>query len=172
MTNISMKYKTRSAAETKKVARLFAEEVMAMPSRRRAFVVLFKGDLGAGKTTFIQSLLRELGVKKKVVSPTFALLRSYKLPVSILSPRSLSLSFPRRRESSSFAFTTAHHFDCYRIGEAKEMQELGFGELVKDPRNIILIEWPDRIKELLPREKVTVVLSYGETINERTIEIR
>lgn len=147
-----MKYKTRSAAETKKVAKIFAEEVANMQPGKRAFVVLLKGDLGAGKTTFIQGLLRELGVKKKIVSPTFALLRSYAIRTEGL--------------------VKAHHFDCYRIGDAKEIKELGFAELIKDPQNVILIEWPERIKKALPREKVTITFSYGDTINERTIEVK
>jgi len=148
----NMIYKTKSAAETKKVARLFAEEVVSVAPRKRAFVVLLKGDLGAGKTTFIQGLLRELGVKKKIVSPTFTLLRSYPVKAG--------------------AFAKVHHFDCYRIGNEKEMKELGFKELLGDPQNIILIEWPERIRKALPREKITVTLSYGDTINERTIEVK
>ena len=146
-----MKYESRSAAETKKIAKLFAEELLKTKIGRGAFVVIFKGDLGAGKTTFIQGLMKGLGIKGKIMSPTFTLLRSYKV----------------RNEN----FSKVHHFDCYRINEAEEIKELKFKELIKDPQNIILIEWPERIKELLPRKKVTVTLDYGETLNERILEI-
>ena len=160
----NMQYQTTSPVQTKKIARLFAEEIARTKSGKHAFVVVFKGDLGAGKTTFIQGLLRELGVKKKIVSPTFTLLRSY-----ALSSRAHPLV---GGEAEGSVFTKAHHFDCYRIGDASEIKELGFKELLADPQNIILIEWPERIAKALPREKITVTLSYGETINERIIEVK
>ncbi|HBI25852.1 MAG: hypothetical protein UT41_C0001G0012 [Candidatus Wolfebacteria bacterium GW2011_GWC2_39_22] len=147
-----MKYKTKSATETKLVAKIFAEELIVITPRKRALVVLLKGDLGAGKTTFTQGLMRALGVKKRILSPTFALLRSYTVRAG--------------------NFSKVHHFDCYRIGEAKEMNDLGFSDLLKDPKNIILIEWPERIRTILPREKVTVALAHGDTAKERTIEVK
>lgn len=147
-----MKYESGSAAETKKIAKLFAEELQKNKPGKKAFVIAFKGDLGAGKTTFIQGLLRELGVKKKIVSPTFTLLRSYSIKLD--------------------GFKKVHHFDCYRITEAEEMKELKFKDMLNDPQAIIFVEWPERVAKLLPREKVTIALDYGETINKRTIEIK
>ena len=176
MKKIIQTYQTKSPAQTKKIAKLFAEEVVRTKPGKHAFVVVFKGDLGAGKTTFVRGLLRELGVKKKIVSPTFTLLRSYALPavafpyLPLSSPR--ALSYRRRPVSSEPAFQKVHHFDCYRIGDASEMKELGFKELLSDPQNIILVEWPERITKALPREKIIVTLSYGDTINERTIEVK
>ncbi len=147
-----MTYETTSAAETKKIAKLFARELVETKTGKRAFVIIFKGDLGAGKTTFIQGLMRELGVRRKIMSPTFTLLRSYKIKAD--------------------NFSTVHHFDCYRMGGEQEMKDLGFKEMLNDPRNIILIEWPERVPKILPKEKVMVKLEYGETINERTLEVR
>lgn len=146
-----MKYESVSAVETKKIAKLFAQELLETKPSKKAFVVIFKGDLGAGKTTFIQGLMKGLGVKKRVMSPTFTLLRSYAI--------------------KSDSFERVHHFDCYRITEAEEMKELKFKDMLSDSKAIILIEWPERVAKLLPRDKVTVALDYGETINKRTIEI-
>ena len=145
-------YKTKSATETKKVAKMLAEIVQQRPSQKHATVVLLKGDLGAGKTTFIQGVLRGLGVKKKIVSPTFTLVRSYVLKTGV--------------------FTKAYHFDCYRIADETEVQALGFTDLLKDPHNILFIEWPEHIRKILPRKVGTVTFSYGKTLNERTIEIQ
>lgn len=147
-----MKYESRSATETKKIARLFAEELLKTELGKSAFVVLLKGDLGAGKTTFVQGLMRGLGVRRKIMSPTFTLLRSYKIKAN--------------------NFSIIHHFDCYRINEAQEIKDLGFKEVLKDPRNIVLIEWPERIQKVLPREKVLISLEYGDKLNERVIEVR
>lgn len=148
-----MKYHTTSAAQTRKIAKLFAQELLETTGKKGAFVVIFKGDLGAGKTTFIQGLMRKLGVRRKIVSPTFTLLRSYRL----------------NREGN---FSTIHHFDCYRMNGEREINDLGFKEMIKDPRNIILIEWPERISKAIPRGKITVAMEYGDTLNERTIEIK
>lgn len=158
-----MQYETKSAMETKKIAKVFAGELLKTKPGKSAFVVVFKGDLGAGKTTFIQGLMKGLGVMGKIMSPTFTLLRSYSLPASLSS---------RKRESVTATFKKIHHFDCYRIHKASEIKELGFKELIKDPQNIILVEWPERIKELLPRKKVAVSLDYGEKLAERTLEIK
>ncbi len=147
-----MKYESRSAAKTKKVAKLFAQELLGAEPGKGAFVVLLKGDLGAGKTTFTQGLMRGLGVKRKIVSPTFTLLRSYKI--------------------RSEHFSTIHHFDCYRMGDEQELVALHFKDMVKDPQSIILIEWPERVAKAIPRNKVTVALEYGDSINERIIEVK
>lgn len=147
-----MIYETNSAAQTKRIAKLFAEELVKVKPGKRAFVIALKGDLGAGKTTFIQGLMKRLGVKGKVMSPTFTLLRTYKI--------------------RSEEFEKVHHFDCYRISNPSEMKELGFKEMMRDPKAIILIEWPERITGALPRKKVTVSLRYGETINKRMVEVR
>jgi tRNA threonylcarbamoyladenosine biosynthesis protein TsaE len=175
-------YKTTSTAQTKKIAKLFAEELLETKPGKGAFVILFKGDLGAGKTTFIQGLMRGMGIRRRIASPTFTLLRSYALP-ALLSPSPRALSFrnfgPRivvrgklRRESIAATFTKIHHFDCYRMTGEREMNDLGFKEMVKDPQNIILIEWPERIKKALPRNKVTISFEYGDTLTERIIEVK
>ncbi len=147
-----MTYESTSAAQTKKIAKIFAEELLNGRPGKGAFIIALKGNLGAGKTTFVQGLMRGLGVKRKIVSPTFTLLRSYAIKTD--------------------TFLTIHHFDCYRMTDERELNDLGFKEMVKDPRSIVLIEWPERVVKAIPRKKVEVVLDYGNMINERTVEIR
>ena len=147
-----MTYESTSAAQTKKIAKIFAEELLNGRPGKGAFIIALKGNLGAGKTTFVQGLMRGLGVKRKIVSPTFTLLRSYPIKTD--------------------PFSTIHHFDCYRMTDEQELNDLGFKEMIKDPRSIILIEWPERVAKAIPRQKVTIFLDYGKTLNERTVEVR
>lgn len=96
-------------------------------------VVCFRGEMGAGKTTFIKVLLREMGVKEEVDSPTFALVNEYYLPDG----------------------TPVFHFDFYRVEKLEEALDIGFEEyLYRDA--ICLIEWPDVVEEVLPEERVEV----------------
>ena len=146
-----MIYETKSAAQTKKIAALFAKKIIATKPGKGAFVIALKGDLGAGKTTFMQGFMKALGTRGKVMSPTFTLLRSYRIKAE--------------------RFKDVHHFDCYRINNVEEMKELKFKELLKNPENIIVVEWPERIATLLPRSRIIVSLGYGNTLNERTITV-
>jgi tRNA threonylcarbamoyladenosine biosynthesis protein TsaE len=113
---------TRSARETQELASSVAARLRDTHLSRAAVVTL-RGDLGAGKTTFTQGLLRALGVAEPVTSPTFVLVQRY--PVS--TP----------------PFTNAYHVDAYRLTKAADLDALELGEPLKDPSNVIVIEWPE-----------------------------
>ena len=116
------------------------------PSRIFALV----GDLGSGKTTFTQAFLRALGVRGKITSPTFLIFKSYNLKSKI--------------------YKTAYHIDCYRLNNPEELLSLGLKKILADPKNIILIEWADRIKKTLPKKGVFWVdFAYGNQENERVL---
>ncbi len=114
----------------------------------RAVVVGLSGDLGAGKTTFSQAIARELGIEEVVNSPTFAIQKTYITADS---------DFPR-----------FIHIDAYRIEEEKEMEVLKFIELLVDSGNLLFIEWPSKIANLLPAS--TIFLEF-ETIDQNTRKI-
>ena len=109
------------------------------------------GELGAGKTTFIKSFTRSMGVRRKITSPTFLILRRFKI-------------------NNKF-FDNIFHIDAYRIKEKKELSAIGIGKILKDPSNIVLVEWADRIKNVLPKTTIWVKFKYGEERDERTITI-
>jgi tRNA threonylcarbamoyladenosine biosynthesis protein TsaE len=102
-------------------------------------VWLFRGDLGAGKTTAIRGLLRAAGVRQTVTSPTFSLLRTYRLP--------------GRR--------TAYHFDAYRVKSRSEWAGIGLLEALADPRALVLVEWPERLRGLRwgPRVETKITIT-------------
>lgn len=142
-------YQTNSPAQTKKIAGILAEESLKKKSLRNALIFAFRGDLGTGKTTFIQGFLKKLGIKEKITSPTFIIMRTHKLSNKLI-----------------------YHIDCYRIKKLKDINVLGLEEIFKNPRNIVLIEWANKIKKILPRNSVWIKLEHGRNIRERIIKIK
>ena len=131
--------------ETEKFA---ADTAASVSGSRRIFALV--GDLGAGKTTFSRFFLRALGIEESVTSPTFVIMKSY------------PLAHPQ--------FTRAYHIDCYRLKDPKELLILGFADILTDKKNILLIEWADRIREVLPPDAVWIDFAHvAET--ERRIGI-
>lgn len=113
-----------------------------------ATVLALHGDLGAGKTTFVQTLARTLGVTEAVTSPTFVVMKFY----GIESPR----------------FTSLIHIDAYRIETNDEMRPLGFAELLQQPHTLICIEWAEKIADLLPPETLHLTFAL-QADHTRTI---
>ncbi len=146
-------YKTTSSRETKKLAGLLAQKFLHRKKRKGALIFALTGDLGSGKTTFIQGFLRSLGVRKKITSPTFVLIKNYKLKTT--------------------NYERAYHIDCYRIRESKELLNLGLKEVFENPQNIVLIEWAERIRRILPKNSVYwIKFGHGRKPNERIIKLQ
>lgn len=105
-----------------------------------AVVICLTGELGAGKTAFVKALARSLGIKGEVMSPTFILHQAY--------------DFPARDGRLA---GTLHHLDTYRLKAPQAaFLDLGFQDLIKEPRAIICIEWGERVAELLPEGYIAV----------------
>ncbi len=100
-------------------------------------VFCLSGDLGAGKTSLSQGVARGLGIKKIVSSPTFIILNSYKI-----------------KNSPKIKFLI--HIDAYRLKNTKELEGIGFFDIIKDKKNITIIEWGEKIKKHLPREIIKI----------------
>lgn len=108
------------------------------------------GDLGSGKTTFVQGLAMGLGIKERLISPTFILLREYQKPSG----------------------GNLYHVDLYRLEQVTkdDLATLGILDFAKDKKNVILVEWADKAKSLLPENTIWVNFeNLGE--NERRITI-
>ena len=113
-------------------------------------VYAFYGPMGAGKTTFINALCRELGVESDVTnSPSFAIINEYR---------------------SDTTAELIYHFDCYRLESEAEAEDIG-AEDYFDCGAICLIEWPERIENLLPDDTVRVEISVNEADDSRTMRV-
>jgi len=132
---------TKSASETKKIAENLAKEILAGEG---GAVLGLKGNLGGGKTTFVQGFAKGLGIKEKILSPTFNIFKKYK---------------------------NFYHIDCYRIKREKEAIDLGFQEIFSNPENIVAVEWPENIKKIMPERTIWLTFKViGE--NKRKITIK
>ena len=107
-------------------------------------VVSLTGDLGAGKTTFVQGMARGLGVEEPVVSPTFTLVREYRGTMPI------------------------YHLDVYRLDRIQDVLDLGFEEMI-GPEALVFIEWGDAIETILPESYLQVELSIPPAGDDRRL---
>lgn len=107
-----------------------------------AVLVTLSGELGAGKTAFTKAVARALGVEDVVTSPTFVLEKIYLLP-----------------EGAPFARLV--HIDAYRLEKGADLAPLGFDELMEDPGNLVMLEWPEKVRDGLPPSAHTVSFASG-----------
>ena len=128
---------THSAEETRAFGAVFARGMK--PGR----VVALRGDLGAGKTTFVQGFLGALGAEKPYVSPTFVIMKQY------------DVSAP-----SANGIHRVYHVDAYRMDEPEEIAKLGFDEWCADPEGVVLVEWPEKLGDLLPKDAKIIFLRW------------
>ena len=150
-----MKYIAKNLEETQKIAKNFVFGLS--PKNTTATVVGLYGELGAGKTSFTQGLARALGVSENIVSPTFVIEKIYEL------------AHPTEGLGQYQNFSHLIHIDAYRLEKSSELLHLGWQEIVTDPQNLILIEWPDRVADIMP-EHICINFSHIEN-EERSIEI-
>lgn len=131
----------------------FAKDILErLPKKEGATLLSLSGDLGAGKTTFVQALAKELGVEETVQSPTYVLMKSY-LPTR--SP-----------------FKKLVHLDLYRLEKPEEFAALKPESFLNEPGALIAVEWPERVGEALPKADLLLKFSAdGAQASERYIEL-
>ncbi len=137
---------THSAEETRNLGKKLAREI------RQGALVCLSGDLGAGKTTFVQGFLESLGATRPYTSPTFVIMKQYDLPAPVNG------------------IERVYHVDAYRVS-APDLTAIGFTEWCADQRGVVLLEWPERVKNLISREAICINFISKEE-NEREIIIR
>ncbi|MEK7124702.1 MAG: tRNA (adenosine(37)-N6)-threonylcarbamoyltransferase complex ATPase subunit type 1 TsaE [Patescibacteria group bacterium] len=148
---------TNSAKETQELAAKFAKQILRRKLGKSAVVLALRGDLGAGKTTFLQGFARGLGITEPVNSPTFLIMKKFPIP-----------SVRQSGRSSILSDRLFYHIDCYRLERAEELLHLGFKEIISSPQNIVAVEWPEKISELLPKDALQIKFNHL-TGNKREI---
>ncbi len=121
-----------------------------------ATVVALSGELGTGKSTFVRAVAHELGMGEHIVSPTFNILKTYKIDC-------------KNRNLNKRTFSNLVHIDAYRLNDSKDSEVLGFDELLSNPKNLIFIEWPENIELALPKTTKYLYFKYVDE-NTRSIE--
>lgn len=135
------KYQSKSDKETKQIAANLAKQF-------KCGIIALTGELGTGKTTFVQGFAKGLGIKEKIISPTFVLIRQHQIP-----------------KTKKMLF----HIDLYRLENKKEFKNLGLAEILNDSNHLILIEWAEKVKNILPKNSIWI---FFETINQKTRSIK
>ena len=139
---------TNTFEDTQKIGEDFAQQL------KPGDVVLLYGDLGSGKTTFTQGLVKGLGIKKRIISPTFVIVRTYKIATS----------------HQPLAIRKLYHIDLYRTETENDLKGLGIEEILNDKEAIVVVEWPEKLRRMLPRKRWKIHFSY-ENENQRKILI-
>jgi len=134
------KYITENFEETQKVGQNFAHEILALGAQKNAVVLALRGDLGAGKTTFLQGLARGLGIEEVVNSPTFVIMKKFKI--------------------NDLRFKNFYHLDLYRLENEKDMEFLDINEIVENSENIVAIEWPEKAGDILPKNTILIKFQH------------
>lgn len=132
---------TKSAKETQKIGSDFIANLKRPVAPKHAFIIALEGNLGSGKTTFIQGLAMGLKIQENVLSPTFLILKQFSLNNKNYSAKG----------GLALGWKNFYHIDAYRLKNPEELLELGFKDLLNNSENIIVIEWADKIKKILPK---------------------
>ena len=153
-----MEVKSNSPKTTEKIAQNLAKTL------KKGDVVALFGDLGAGKTTFVQGLARGLGIKRRILSPTFVFMRSYPFTMN-LGPQSRQTG--RGPHGTVYQPLTFYHIDLYRGEDINDFKALGLDEIFQEDA-IIVLEWAEKIKDKLPKKRIDVEIKVE---NGRTRKI-
>lgn len=142
-----MKIVSKGREDTQNTARLLLSKIT---SSTQATTLALEGELGAGKTNFAQEFGKLVGVNENMHSPTFVIMKVY------------DINFQ--------GFKRLVHIDAYRIEKESELSHLGWEEIVREPENLVLIEWPENVPGLIPKEAKRISFKVVDE-NTREIEI-
>ena len=142
----------KSSKETKKAGMALGQILGRESLSDRAFIIALEGDLGSGKTTFIQGLAQGLEVKENILSPTFVIQKDFSLALK--------------------NYKNLYHIDAYRLTNGQELIDIGINDWLGGKGIVTVIEWADRVKKILPKKRIKIKIDFGKKENERRIKIK
>ncbi len=145
---------TENQKETKELAKNLAKKLIQKKSEK-ALVIAMSGELGSGKTTFVSGFSKVLGIREKILSPTFVLIHKHELK-------------PGEKPIQHKGYKFLYHIDAYRLESEKDLLKLGIKEILTNPKNIIMIEWADKVKRIVPKNATWIYLKHSDK-NRRSI---
>ena len=150
-----MKHVSHSPVQTQEIASAWAKDILKhspdVDHPSQPIVIALEGELGAGKTTFVQAFADALGVIQNIKSPTFVLMKHYQIP-------------------NQLGYNDFYHLDCYRLQSSEDLKVLGIEDVLNSEGNIVVIEWAERVSDILPT-KHWVVHIYHVAEQTRNISI-
>jgi tRNA threonylcarbamoyladenosine biosynthesis protein TsaE len=139
--NTKVSYFTNKTSATKKLGENLAETIIRTRGNGPVIVGL-DGDLGSGKTTFLQGFAKGLGIKEKILSPTFVIVKRFEIKKKISK------------------YKNFYHIDCYRIEGKNELKSFNFKSIIADKKSIIAIEWVKKINKIIPYKNIAIKFSF------------
>ncbi|NMB92416.1 MAG: tRNA (adenosine(37)-N6)-threonylcarbamoyltransferase complex ATPase subunit type 1 TsaE [Parcubacteria group bacterium] len=135
---MQIKIFSESPEETQKIAAFFIKTILQKKGKvsKKALLVSLEGNLGSGKTEFLKGVAKAVKLKTRVFSPTFVIMKRFNLTHPV--------------------FKYLWHLDCYRLKKTSELKELGFSDIINDNRNLVFVEWGDKIKKALPKNHLKI----------------
>ena len=154
MNNKEEVFVTNGFEETQRLGEKFIGDVLRLHLEGASSNIALYGDLGRVKTTFVQGMAKGLGIKRRIISPTYIIVRSYKITI----------------KHQVLGIKYFYHIDLYRV-EGRGIEGLGLEEIMEDTQNIVVIEWAEKLGDLLPKKRWDVGLEYlGEDKRKITIK--
>src|SRR3989338_4567000 len=142
-----LKLISHSGGDTEKIARNFLAEIFKIyknpaigGANKKALVIGLSGELGAGKTHLTKAIAKIFGIKEKIASPTFVIMKHYKI--------------------KNLKFKNFYHLDAYRLKKDSELLHLGWEEIISNPEHIVLIEWPELVAKIMPKKHHKIKIKY------------
>ncbi len=140
---------SHSTRRTKQIGKALAKLILlSKKADNKAILIGLKGELGGGKTTLIQGMAQGLGIETKILSPTFVIMKNFAVS-------------PRKR---------FYHLDVYRISKSAQMKTLQFKDIINNPNNIVMIEWANLIKDIMPNNTIWIEFKV-KNISTRNIKM-
>ena len=152
---------TNNFEETQNLGKEFVSrsEILLRRTKGSRVIALY-GELGSGKTTFVQGLAVGLDIKRRIISPTFIIIRSYKIK-----------NQKSKIKNKAQNLKLLYHIDLYRIRDEQDIKGLGIDEIMGNSDNIIVVEWAEKMKDFLPKKRIELHFKYIDE-NKREITVK